>query len=478
MPSVPNPKSGHGSLVLRPSSTKALTSFNESVDKIGVAVDGISMLRQGMNSTKHGNGAGRALRRGAPGLLAAVTIAALAACSSSSTGSSSTSSAGSSATASASGSPLSTAGLSQYLPGNKATGTPVKVGLINNEGASASAAPNIGDAAVAAAQYANAELGGIGGHPIQVIRCAEQEDVASSTACANEMVQDNVAVAVLGEVSTGNVIVPIITKAGIPYVTVTGTSAAELSTPGAFSWSGGYEATLAGIAQYAKQQGYKKVTAFVVNLPSAIEGAKTLGVAVFKADGVALSTEPVPAGVPDATSQVTAGLSGSPDATAAILDETTCTSVLKALKLVNPSIPVLGITNCLDNASVQALGSAMNGIKIFGSSSPQSSDAQARLYQYVMAKYAPTVSASGITVVGFQSMLGLVRAVAGSKGSPTPASITAAIKAARNVPLPAGGGISFTCNGKALPSLPSICSMGEVMVTVQNGIGVDPQIFA
>jgi branched-chain amino acid transport system substrate-binding protein len=459
--------------------------FNEPVDKIGVAMDVNSMLIR-QNPTRQGDGAGRALRRGAPGLLAAVTIAALAACSSSSvsgTSSATSSSASSSATASASAtgsassSPLSTAGLSQYLPGSKAAGTPVKVGLINNEGASASAAPNIGDAAVAAAQYASDELGGIAGHPIQVIRCGEQEDTASSTACANEMVQDNVAVAVLGEVSTGNVIVPIITKAGIPYVTVTGTSSAEMSTPGAFSWSGGYEATLTGIAQYARQQGYKKVTAFVVNLPSAIAGAKSLGVAVFKANGVALSIEPVPAGVPDATSQVTAGLSGSPDAVATILDETTCTSVLKSVKLVNPTVPVLGITNCLDSASVQALGSAMNGIKIFGSSSPQSSDAQARLYQYVMARYAPKVSTAGITVVGFQSMLGLVRAAAGLKGSPTPASITAAVKAARNVPLPAGGGISFTCNGKALPSLPSICSMGEVMVTVQNGIGVNPQIF-
>jgi hypothetical protein len=51
------------------------------------------------------------------------------------------------------------------------------------------------------------------------------------------------------------------------------------------SWSGGYEATLAGMAAYAKQQGYKKVTGYVVDVPSAIEGAKTLGVAAFKADG-------------------------------------------------------------------------------------------------------------------------------------------------------------------------------------------------
>ena len=127
-------------------------------------------------TSKHGSGAGRVLRRGAPALLAAVTIAGLAACSSSNASTSSTSSSGSDSSApaaSGSASALSTTGLSQFLPGKKATGTPVKVGLINNEGSSASASPNVGDAAVAAAQYANDELGGIAGHPIQVIRCAE-----------------------------------------------------------------------------------------------------------------------------------------------------------------------------------------------------------------------------------------------------------------------------------------------------------------
>ena len=140
------------------------------------------------------------------------------------------------------------AGLAKFLPGKKATGTPVKIGLINNEGSSPVAEPSTGDAAVAAADYANAELGGIGGHPIQVIRCAENEDVASSTACANEMVQDNVAAVDIGTTGLGNTIVPIITKAGIPYVSATGSSSDELTTPGTFMWTGGFPADLGGMA--------------------------------------------------------------------------------------------------------------------------------------------------------------------------------------------------------------------------------------
>ena len=431
-----------------------------------------------MISTKHRSGAGRALRLGAPALLAAATLIGAAACSSSSSstaGASSSSPAGTSS--SSSGTTASAAGLSAYLPGKQATGTPVKVGLINNEGSSPQSEPSVGNAAVAAADYANAELGGIGGHPIKVYRCGENEDTASATACANQMVQDNVAVVVIGSTGFGATMVPIITKAGIPYVSVTGSAVQELTTPDTFMWSGGYEATLTGFAKYAAKHGYNKVTAFVVNVPAAIAGAQQLGVPVFKSQGVGLTIEGVPSGVPDATSQVTAGLSGKPSAALIIADEGTCTSVLKALNVVSPSLPAMGITSCLTTSATQALGNAMNGVKIFGASAPQANDTEAKLYQYVMAKWAPEANPTGYTVTGYQSMLGLVRATAGLTGTATPASITAAIKAAKDVPLPAAAGLTFTCNGKALPKLSSVCSLGEVVVTVQNGVGTDPQVI-
>ena len=227
-----------------------------------------------MISTTPGSRARRALRPVPLILLTAATLTAAAACSSSS--SSTPSSAGAStAGGTASAAAATSAGLSaKYLPGKKATGTPVKIGLINNEGSSPVAEPSTGDAAVAAADYANAELGGIGGHPIQVIRCAENEDVASSTACANEMVQDNVAAVDIGTTGLGNTIVPIITKAGIPYVSATGSSSDELTTPGTFMWTGGFPADLGGMAKLAGQHGYKKVTAFVIDAPSALAGAQ------------------------------------------------------------------------------------------------------------------------------------------------------------------------------------------------------------
>ena len=429
-----------------------------------------------MMATKHGSHARRARRPAALILLTAATLTAAAACSSSS--SSTPSSAGTSTAGGTASAATTSAGLAKYLPGKKATGTPVKIGLINNEGSSPVAEPSTGDAAVAAADYANAELGGIGGHPIQVIRCAENEAVASATACANEMVQDNVAAVDIGTTGLGNTIVPIITKAGIPYVSATGSSSDELSTPGTFMWTGGFPADLGGMAKLAGEHGYKKVTAFVIDAPSALAGAQQIGTPAFKAAGVALSIEAVPDAVADATPQVTAGLSGQPGAVAIVADASTCTSVLQALSTVDPGVPVYANTSCLNSSTLTALGSAMNGVKIFGRSDTESSNPEAQLYRYVMAKYYPSANASGDSVTGYQGMLGLIRATAGLTGDPTPASIMSAIKAAADVPLPAGAGLTFTCNGKMFPGLPSNCSSGDVVLTIENGKATDPQVIS
>jgi branched-chain amino acid transport system substrate-binding protein len=418
----------------------------------------------------------RALRPVPLILLTAATLTAAAACSSSSSGPSSAGASTAGGTASAAA--ATSAGLAKYLPGKKAAGTPVKIGLINNEGSSPVAEPSTGDAAVAAADYANAELGGIGGHPIQVIRCAENEDVASATACANEMVQDNVAAVDIGTTGLGNTIVPIISKAGIPYVSATGSSSDELSTPGTFMWTGGFPADLGGMAKLAGQHGYKKVTAFVIDAPSALAGAKAIGTPAFKAAGVTLSIEAVPNAVADATPQVTAGLGDQPGAVAIVADASTCTSVLQALATVDPGIPVYAVTSCLNSSTLTALGSAMNGVKIFGRSDTESSNPEAELYRYVMAKYYPSANPSGDSVTGYQGMLGLVRATATLTGDPTPASITTAIKAAASVPLPAGAGLTFTCNGKMFPGLSSNCSSGDVVLTIENGKATDPQVVS
>src|ERR1700756_623684 len=61
-----------------------------------------------------------------------------------------------------------------------ATGTPVRVGLINDEGGTASSWPEIRIGAQAAIEYANQYLGGIAGRPVQLDTCESRGTPASS----------------------------------------------------------------------------------------------------------------------------------------------------------------------------------------------------------------------------------------------------------------------------------------------------------
>ena len=124
--------------------------------------------------------------------------------------------------------------------GKAATGSPVKIGLLNPEGSAAANYPESRVAAEAVVAYANEHLGGLAGHKIELVRCElHAEDPSTMTGCANQMVQDQVAAVVVTTGGNGELMAPVITKAGIAYTNFSGSSAIEFTGPNAFMWNGG-----------------------------------------------------------------------------------------------------------------------------------------------------------------------------------------------------------------------------------------------
>jgi branched-chain amino acid transport system substrate-binding protein len=78
--------------------------------------------------------------------------------------------------------------------------------------------------------------------------CENQETPAGGQACANDMVQHGVAAVIEPFTGQGQTEVPTVVKAGIPYITMSGGSTAELTTPGAFALQGGFPAILGAMA--------------------------------------------------------------------------------------------------------------------------------------------------------------------------------------------------------------------------------------
>jgi branched-chain amino acid transport system substrate-binding protein len=361
------------------------------------------------------------------------------------------------------------AALSSAFPGKKATGDPVTIGLITNEGGTGISQPETREAADAARRYANDNLGGIAGRPIEFVVCETKEEPATARDCANQMVEQKVAAVVLTSSGMGGSMVPIVTQAGIPWTTAVATSNAESTTTNAFSWTGGFAANLASMAEYAKEKKYKKVTAFVIDVPSAVAGAEAVGKPVFAKAGIELRIVKIAAGTPDASPQVSAALQNEPDAISIVGESTVCTSVLQALSTLGSDTGRMILQPCVAPEVVEALGAGMDGAQVFSSFDASSDDVEAQLYRQVMKQYSPDTPVEGYGAVGYQGALGLVRALKGLSGEVTPATVAAALGSAKDVVLPAGHGNTFTCDSSAIPGLKSVCSAKGITGTMSGG---------
>jgi branched-chain amino acid transport system substrate-binding protein len=353
----------------------------------------------------------------------------------------------------------------------KATGTPIKIGLIANEGGSTISLPEVTAAAVAAAKYANAKLNGMGGHVIQLDICKEQEDDASARNCANQMVEDKVSAVVIGITAAGAAMVPPITQAGIPYTSVSGAAPEEFTGSPVFITTASLPGLLGGAASEAKSKGYKKVVFMADDTGTLVAGLKVIAKPFFDTAGVDFDVIGVPPGTADASAQVTSALSGDPGALMIVSSAPTCIAVIKGMQTVSAKAALWTIPTCSDVAVQKAVPGGLNKALIFTNSDPTSKDKEARLYRKVMKQYAPKVNSNSDATYGYQGMMGLVYAMTNLGSDTSPAAVTAAFQAAKDVPVPAGHGVLFTCDGTAYPGnaiFKNFCANQELVTQLKT----------
>src|SRR3984957_10686975 len=222
-----------------------------------------------------------------------------------------------------------------------ATESPVTIGIITDGGGSSAigTAALVAQGATAAVKYLNADLGGIEGHKVNLYVCENQSTPAGGQTCANDMVQKGVVAVVEPFTGQGQTEVPTIVGAGIPYITISGASTAELTSPGAYALEGGFPAYLGAMALSSKQHGIKKVAFLVENVPAAIQAAQALGSIVYKAAGVGYTVIPVNPGTADMSPQMQSAVSGGAQAVGMVGDVTFCSSFLQAYVTLDLKLP-------------------------------------------------------------------------------------------------------------------------------------------
>jgi branched-chain amino acid transport system substrate-binding protein len=352
-----------------------------------------------------------------------------------------------------------------------ATMSAVTIGLISDGGGSSGigTAGLVEQGAKAAVAYENEYGDGFEGHKIDLYICENQSTPAGGQACANNMVQHGVVAVVEPFTGQGQTEVPTIVSAGIPYITLSGASQAELTTPGAFDLTGGFPAVLGADALSAKEHHYSKVALLVENVPSAIQGAQLLGGIVFKAAGVGFTVIPVNVGTADMSPQLQSAVSGGADAVGMVGDVTFCSSFLQAYNTLNLKLPRYVLSTCQDPSILNSatLDKALTGS--YTSTTSQASATYAAIITKYLPKVSPNPSVSSNQASGVSPVLALAAIMKGSTQPVTAAGIKTQTETAKNIVIPFSGGLTFTCNGTAIPLLKSVCSSETALGIIQSG---------
>lgn len=365
------------------------------------------------------------------------------------------------------------------LPGNAATGSPVKIGFISTEGGGVVSIPEWRQGAEAAVEYVNNNGGGFaGGHSIDLVVCKQAEEPTSATACANQMVEQKVAAVLTAGTSQGTAIVPIVGGAGIPYITLNGVSQLDVASPDSFALASGLPGTMTATATAAKAEGMKSMTIFASDGGGTAGIIEQLGKPIFEGFGIDLNVVAIALGVPDPTPLVASGLADNPDGISIIADAALCTSVMKAVQTTEPDVNKVLNTVCLDKNVLDVVGvQAVEGNMGITATDVFSDRPDSVLYRSVMGQYAPDLSLTGAGSSGYQVLMAMVNATASVTGDVNAAAVKQAMQATDKVEMPAGGGITFSCNGSAFPMMPSICSTQLLYGVVDDqGIPRDLQL--
>jgi len=118
------------------------------------------------------------------------------------------------------------------------------------------------------ARVAINNAGGVNGHELQVVPCNEGADPNKAAACARKAVDEGVSAVIGGFSANGDTILPILEKAGIPWIAPPVIGAAELTSEHSYPIVPGVIAQ-AGLGARAAQDGCDSVASVQYDLPSA-----------------------------------------------------------------------------------------------------------------------------------------------------------------------------------------------------------------
>ncbi|MBL7495052.1 ABC transporter substrate-binding protein [Frankia sp. CNm7] len=353
---------------------------------------------------------------------------------------------------------------------DKASGEPIKIGLIT-DGQSVVANLTIQNrVAEATAKWLNEHRGGIAGRPIEFTICETDNDPAKAADCGNKMIEEDVPAVLIGTSGVGPDAWKPLGDADIP-VMIFGTSDPDMLTdPATFILGDPTFGVIDMPIQVAQDEGNKKVTSIVIDVPAALHSAQDIAPPLFDKAGIGYELLRVAPGTADMTPQMQQVKSNGSDQVFIIGNDTFCISAMNGLKAVGFTGTISAISQCFSDATRKAVsGDVLEGIVVSAFAPIGTDNPSAALYKEVVDTYGKDIDLSNQDgMVMFTIASGFHAALTGLTGDITPQSITAAIKGMKETELPGAGGLKFRCNGKAHPESPASCVRGGLVTTLDD----------
>jgi branched-chain amino acid transport system substrate-binding protein len=308
---------------------------------------------------------------------AAVAVAVLAAAGCSSSSSSSTSG---SATSSAGSSPSSSSTLNnpgtggqgaqsvtnylQYTGGKAGAANsslpPVYIGYVNQQGGPTAVGLLATAGAQMAVNYANAELGGVDGHPIKLVTCFIASAEEEGTVCAQKFLANkNINVVELGGVAIGVQSFYSTLGSSMPVIAGVAATPIDSAQKNSVILFGDVTHILAPFGTYARDVLHAKTAALVYPSDNAgiAQGAASVKAGLVAA-GVSVKAVGYPESQTDLTSVLTAAGAQTADLVIPYSDAAGCVNLAKSLTTLGITDPkkILSAPLCLNGQVIQGIG--------------------------------------------------------------------------------------------------------------------------
>ena len=269
--------------------------------------------------------------------------------------------------------------------------------------------PEVLAGAEMAATYLNTELGGVDGHPIEILPCNAGLDNESNQACAEQFANDDtVQVASSGFIIGSAGFHPTYTASGKPHVGNHALTAPDYEADNTFYYLAGNPGLLGGLGVFALDYldiDLNKAAVIFDDNPGGASSASHV-VPVLEEGGVEVAQVAVPNNAADMIGALTAA--DAADADAIFLLSLSCVQLATDMEILGIDAPVLTTGFCANPDFLEATGGATEGwyVGLDGAPAAGAGD-EATLWNDVVATYGDPDDEllAGVATEGFSNIL-------------------------------------------------------------------------